>query len=297
MGGGGFNTSGVEEKMFNLASIHTCHAFAVIRAADNIVKIVHSLGRYVKPVGSTIPDLHTGRFFAFKGDRTQRHDPPAMYFTTSMMLSKKVKIRTLDKVNEKFAKDNPSIIIPLDDSEDDWEVATSVMLPLKWASDIIDLNPTPHQFLEYIKKNSRLARCGRNCTGRIFGEFGVGGMCGEEQDFREKISQLAIPLVEADNGNDAFEDWADARLSQTLGGRRSPSTLGSSGGGGGGVVIGNGGVQPVFNVMVPDIPRPSLDEMDLAYIRGADAQKRIIETVVPSGSKYTDKQLVHLLAF
>ena len=51
----------------------------------------------------------------------------------------------------------------------------------------------------------------------------------------------------------------------------------------------NGIGQPIYNLHMPAIPQPTLDEMDLAYHRGADAHKRATETAVLSGTKFSDK--------
>jgi len=56
-------------------------------------------------------------------------------------------------------------------------------------------------------------------------------------------------------------------------------------------------MQPVINVTVPYVPAPSIDQMDLVFHRGAEVHKPATETIIPTGTKYTDKQLVHLLAF
>ena len=53
----------------------------------------------------------------------------------------------------------------------------------------------------------------------------------------------------------------------------------------------------MFQVNMPTLPQPTLNQIDMAFHQGAEAQKRASETVVPSGTKYTDKQLVHLMAF
>lgn len=48
---------------------------------------------------------------------------------------------------------------------------------------------------------------------------------------------------------------------------------------------------------MPILPQPSLSQMDMAYTQGAEAHKCATETATVSVTKYTDKQLVHLLAF
>ena len=52
--------------------------------------------------------------------------------------------------------------------------------------------------------------------------------------------------------------------------------------------VGGSILPPVVNVTLPATPQPTLNELELAFHKGADAQKRQSETVVPSGTKYTD---------
>ena len=64
-----------------------------------------------------------------------------------------------------------------------------------------------------------------------------------------------------------------------------------------GVGFGVGGVQPIFQVNMPNLLQPSLSQMDMLYNRGAEAHKRATETAVITGTKYTPKQMIHLLDF
>ena len=50
---------------------------------------------------------------------------------------------------------------------------------------------------------------------------------------------------------------------------------------------------------MPTIPPASLSEIEIeiAYNQGAEAHKRAVETIATLGTKYTDTQVVHLLAF
>ena len=48
---------------------------------------------------------------------------------------------------------------------------------------------------------------------------------------------------------------------------------------------------------MPAVPQPTLDRLDLAYRRGVDAHKRATKTAVLLGTKFSDKKMVHLLAF
>ena len=64
-----------------------------------------------------------------------------------------------------------------------------------------------------------------------------------------------------------------------MGGRRQ-----AAGGVGGNMGVEN--IRPIFQVnMPPPLPAPSVDQMDMAFHRGAECQKRHSETVVPVGDK------------
>ena len=103
-------------------------------------------------------------------------------------------------------------------------------------------------------------------------------------------SQIRSLLLEIDGSTDDLEDWADAQLAQIIGGREAAAPSPA-------LVMGGNGIHLIFQVNLPPLPQPRLDEIELAYMRGANTQKRLTETVVPSGTKYTDAQLLHLLAF
>jgi len=101
------------------------------------------------------------------------------------------------------------------------------------------------------------------------------------------ISQLSLPYLDADATNDELEMWADARLDQMFRAYKITND--------GLNMVGAGLMHPVFNYAPP--PSPVLDAIYLAFTRVVKAQKRATETVVPSGNKYTDRQLVQLMAF
>ena len=107
----------------------------------------------------------------------------------------------------------------------------------------------------------------------------------------KSTSQLSSPLMDIDTSNDTLEAWADNRLVQTLGDRVAtvaPMPVQNNG---------MSNVTPIINMTMPAIPQPTLNELELAFHKGADSQKRVTETIVPSGTRYTDAQLVHLMAF
>jgi len=57
------------------------------------------------------------------------------------------------------------------------------------------------------------------------------------------------------------------------------------------------GIHPIFHVNVPSLPVPTIGVIELTFIRGVNSHKHVTETIVPSGTKYIDIQLVHLLDF
>jgi len=88
----------------------------------------------------------------------------------------------------------------------------------------------------------------------------------------EKKSHLGMPLLEIYVANEYFEFWSDARITQTMGQHQSGNAGISSDGAN---VNGNGTtnaiVQPIVHVTMQQLPRPTVDEMDLAFHRGADS--------------------------
>ena len=73
---GDFSRQGVETKFLNISAQLSCYTFASVRAGENRVKILHSLGRYVAKVGAEVSDKNHNQYYGFKGDRTRRGEPP-----------------------------------------------------------------------------------------------------------------------------------------------------------------------------------------------------------------------------
>ena len=91
-----------------------------------------------------------------------------------------------------------------------------------------------------------------------------------------------------DYKSEEIEAWEESRLSQTLGARKAPAIN---------LAHKVGNIHPIFQVNIPAIPQPTLDQMDMAFHHGADAPKSATITAVTSGSKYMDRKLTHLLVF
>jgi len=121
---GDFSTQGIKEKINNLTTQHTCQAFVTICSADNRIRIVHSLGTYVAPIGYEDEDNNHDYFFAFKGHRTKQCNPPIVHFKSYMLTLVKYKVRTEEEVVENFnSTNNPTPIFLLDESEDEAEIS------------------------------------------------------------------------------------------------------------------------------------------------------------------------------
>ena len=48
---------------------------------------------------------------------------------------------------------------------------------------------------------------------------------------------------------------------------------------------------------MPPIHKPTIDEMELAFHWSAESHERVSETLVPTRTKYTDNQMLHLMVF
>jgi len=100
-----------------------------------------------------------------------------------------------------------------------------------------------------------------------------------------------MPLLEIDIANEYFEDWADARITQTMG-QRQLRNAGISSGGPNVNVNGTSNliVQPIVYVTMQQIPCTTVDKMDLAFHRGATRKNVGLRHSTPTSTKHTDKQ-------
>ena len=48
----------------------------------------------------------------------------------------------------------PAMVMPVDDTEEETIIPSAVMLPLKWAAEMIEKHPYPNEFLELIFKKT-----------------------------------------------------------------------------------------------------------------------------------------------
>ena len=282
------------EKLHNLSAQCKVQAFAMIRASDNRIKIVHSLGRYVAPMGQEASDQNHNMFFGFKGDRTRCTDPPAVHFKTAFITQIRCQKPQFDSVTRHFSREGASIIMPIRDTDTLRLIGRSVLLPIKWAAELLDLHLHPHQFLKFIVDKT-VGWTGREEKYLI--DWARAACTAQNKTNGYKSSQLGCSLLDIDVADEAFEEWSEARLDQTLGAIAMAPPIGVGGGNGAAMGFGNEGLQPIFDVNVLPIPQPTFNEMDYAYHRGTEAHKRATESIASTGTKYLDKEIVHLLAF
>jgi len=128
---GTFSSDGVKTIFHNLSAQHTCHIFAMVRAPENRIKFVHSLGRYVAPMGTEVTDRNHNCYFGFKGDRTKRGNPPLLQFKSAFLTKTKYKLHALKDVVTHFGKKDPAVVMPVDDTEGEANIPSLVILPLK----------------------------------------------------------------------------------------------------------------------------------------------------------------------
>jgi len=207
-----------------------------------------------------------------------------------MLTEVKAKIRTADDIKTHFHGDSPTPIMPISDTKGEHDLTRLVMIPLKWAADLIDKDPSPYKILVYIvRKTNDWADEDEEYQDYLVA-WAVAACTADNKTNGKTRSQMHSLLLEVNRSTEELEDWADARLAQTIGGREAaaPSPV---------LEMGGNRIHPIFQVNMPPLPQPRLDEIELAYMRGADTQKRLTETVVPSDTKYTDAQLLHLLNF
>ena len=70
--GGDFSEKEVKDNMHTFPAHNSCQAFTTVRLSDNRIKIIHSIGRYIAPLGFENNNRNHNYFFCFKGDRTKR---------------------------------------------------------------------------------------------------------------------------------------------------------------------------------------------------------------------------------
>ena len=285
---GKFDITNVKLKYLNLACQRACQTFVTMRAPENRIKILHSLAVYVAPLGEEGSDINHNRYFGFKGERKRRHDPPPVHFRLNLLTSVKCKVPLLDVVERHYGQDTHSTIIEPDGSDVPMELTRSLLIPTKWAAELVDVHPSPWEFLEFMRdKTNSWSATEQQAADFIFDW--ARAACGAANKSTKSSSQLGIDVPDFDRVNDNFDDWAEHRLVTTLGCKAVAANQGGSGG--------NGGSQPIYQFNMPTLPQPTLNQIDIAFNRGAEAHKRTTETSVVSGTKYTDKQMVHLLAF
>ena len=280
---GDFTSDGVKAKLHNLASQHTFMAFAAVREPENRIKIVHSLARYVAPLGEEAEDRNHNHYFTFKGERTKRCNPPAIHFRMSALTAVKCKVHLMDTAKTHYNTEGNPNIIPLDGSEIEEEVPRPLLIPHKWAAELVDKHYLPSEFLNFVIEKMEDWSDVEQENNKFLTTWALAACGATNRTSQKFVSQLGSPLADFDLITDVFDEWTDARLIQTLGER-----VATNNGNGGGDGNSDGAFRQIFNVNIPDVPRPTIDQMEMAFHRWADAHKRETERPVLAGSKFSD---------
>ena len=141
----------VKEKLYNLLVQHSLYTFAVIHADNNCVKILHSMGRYVEPLGGESIDPNHNQFFVFKGGCAGRNDLPLVAFKATFVQSIVAKFRQIDEVVKYYYEEGAVSLILIDSDDEDMALEKLVLIPNKWAAEVIDLHLSPTNFWEFIQ--------------------------------------------------------------------------------------------------------------------------------------------------
>lgn len=122
--------------------------------------------------------------------------------------------------------------------------------------------------------------------------MGQGDMHRKNRSTGKDTSQPALPLHGIDRKLDELEDWEEALLDLTLGSWPQKRIAGTEHCAASGAMPQL--LQPIINVKTP---AQSALEAERMFEWGVDAQKRATELLAPPATKYTDDQMVHLMAF
>jgi len=170
-------------------------------------------------MGCEDTEINHNRTFAVKGDCTERGEPPIVNYKTLMMTSIKVKVRPLMEVVTYYANDTAPTIMPINDKEEEREVSRSVVIPIKWAGEIVDTHLTPGFFLAFIINKTVDWSHSEGRKLNFVVEWASAACIARNKTTATRVSQLAIALNDVDNINTPFVEWAKSRLKQTLGQR------------------------------------------------------------------------------
>ena len=196
----------------------------MVRAPENRVKFVHSLGRYVGPLGAEAEDRNHNRYFGFKGDRTRRGNPPMIQFKTTYLVHSKVRLHAVEDVEAHFGEEDAAVVMPVDETEV-WKMMPSlVMIPVKWAAGMMEQHPYPKEFLDYILQQTAEWSDAEKVSADFIVNWAVAACNATNKTSGKALSQLGMHLGDVDVMNEACEDWAEARLAQTIGSRTTAAT-------------------------------------------------------------------------
>ena len=164
--------------------------------------------------------------------------------------------------NRHHAKAGRTNIIPIDDSAIDVEIPRSLLIPHKWAAELVDKHCLPAEFLNFIVDKLKGWTKVEQENNKFLITWALAACGATNKTSSKNVSQLGTPLADFDLISDKFDNWTKARLFQTLEGRANASFRGGNGGHSGGAM------QPIFHVNIPDVPRPTIDQMELAFHGG-----------------------------
>lgn len=108
------------------------------------------------PFGRETGDTNHNRYFVFKVSTTVGRTPPVVKLKTTMLHKFKERVRTEQKSWKHYALDVATAIIPINDLEGGRNITRMVMIPLKWAGELVAKNAIPHDFYYLFKRKLKI---------------------------------------------------------------------------------------------------------------------------------------------
>ena len=107
-----------------------------------------------------------------------------------------------------------------DGSEVDDEIYQSVLLPPKWAAELVNKHPLPGEFLALIMDATSSWNVTDQASAKYLVDWAL-ATCGASNKAGSKnASQFGLLLTNFDQTSENFDNWAEVRLVQTLGARK-----------------------------------------------------------------------------
>lgn len=130
-------------------------------------------------------------------------------------------------------------IIPPDGTELEEVLYRSVLIPPKWAAELVYKHPLPGVFLDFVIDNIKTWDVVAQDSAKFLMDWALAACGAVNAKGGKLVSQLGAPVADYDQTTEKFDDWTEARLIQTLGVRETTAPAGGMG-------VGFGGVQPIF---------------------------------------------------